>query len=58
LTIRFIDGEQVLLAVSCARRGLVLPHKVDHGAQPTAIAIVALRGTTRGRVGEIVARPR
>ena len=38
-------------------RRIVLARGLDHGAQPTAIAIVALRGTTRGRVSGLVARP-
>jgi hypothetical protein len=48
----------VLLAATGAQRSLVLPHRLDHGAQPTTIAIVALRGTTRGPITGIVGRPR
>ena len=58
LTVRFIDGEQALLAAKAAQRSLLLPRNLDRGAQPTAIAIVGLRGTTRGRVSGIVAKPR
>jgi hypothetical protein len=58
LTVRFIDGEQVLLSAAAAQRSVVLSRKLDHGAQPTAVAVVALRGTTRGRITGIVAKPR
>jgi hypothetical protein len=57
LTVRFIDGEEALLAGKAAQGSLVLPRSFDQGAQPTAIAIVALRGTTRGRISGIVAKP-
>jgi len=43
LTVRFIDGAQVLLTASSTQRSLVLARRLDHGAQPTTIAIVALR---------------
>ena len=58
VTVRFIDGAQVLLSASGTQRSLVLAHRLDHGAQPTTIAIVALRGTTPGQIAGIVGRPR
>ncbi len=58
LTVRFIDGAQVLLSASGTQRSLVLARRLDHGVQPTAIAIIALRGTTRGQITGIIGRPR
>jgi hypothetical protein len=51
LTIRFIDGEQVLMRVTGRARRVALARSLDHGGQPTAIEIVGYRGTIGGRTG-------
>jgi hypothetical protein len=56
LTIHFIDGAEVLLAAKARQGTITLPRSLDRGARPTAVAIVALRGQTRGRPAAVIAR--
>jgi hypothetical protein len=45
----------VLVAATARQASLTIPSSLDAGAQPTAVAIVALRGQTRGRPAALVA---
>jgi hypothetical protein len=56
LTVRFVDGAQVMLLAKGAQRSLTLARSLDKGAQPTAIAILTRRGQTGGRPALAVAR--
>ena len=56
ITIRFIDGAQVLIAAGGRQNTLSLARTLDHGARPTAIQIVGLRGQVRGRAASARAR--
>ncbi len=56
LTVRFVDGAQVLLRAKGAQRSVTLAHSIDAGAQPTAVEILAKRGQTPGRPAFAVAR--
>ncbi|MGH2878741.1 MAG: hypothetical protein ACRDK4_03920 [Solirubrobacteraceae bacterium] len=49
LTVRFIDGAQVLLSAKGKQRSLTLSRALDKGLQPTAIEILARRGQAAGR---------
>ena len=55
LTVRFADGEQALFAVARGRHALTVPAKVDR-TRPTAIEIVAIRGSTRGPAAIVTAK--
>jgi hypothetical protein len=58
VTIRFVDGAQVLLTARGSQHSLVLAAKLDHDRQPTAVQIVGLRGQARGPVASVRARVR
>jgi len=56
LTVRFIDGAQVLLLAKGSQRSLTLARSLDRHAQPTAIEILARRGQSPGPPAFAVAR--
>jgi virginiamycin B lyase len=58
VTIRFVDGAQVLLTAGGSQHSLVLAAKLDHDRQPTAVQIVGLRGQARGPAASVRARVR
>ncbi len=55
VTIRFVDGTQILLAALRGQRSVTVPPSVD-STRPVGIEVVALRGQVRGAPAIVTAR--
>ena len=55
VTIRFLDGSQILLAALHGQRSVTVPASVD-STRPVGVEVVALRGQVRGMPAIVTAR--
>ena len=55
VTIRFADGQELLEIIAKGKHTVTIPARID-ATTPTAVAVVGLRGTTRGPIVIVNAR--